>query len=586
MLLYRFRPALSFLSLYSHLLSMGAHLSSPKTDKVSCSGGDFSSHTTRYGSSSMQGWRVSMEDSHLAVPDLYQRCSSNGEKETDNGRETQVGNTAVASNKLDALGNINNSLVGVYGVFDGHGGSCVSQWVSENFASLLKGEIARLSELKNNQSIELKSLDAISETQAVLAESLQSAFLKVDEELQRAETEQALQKLNERPRSDNVNESFVDGSSLFKVLMPDRAPNRQQTIRLIEQHTERLLRESFNFHNSNQSDVHSTEDLTRYSEDDEDYQQKSPDDLDEDVNDEVYRHTSSEAHSVDISKEGASIRLNDLGPKTQDSKTIQDQMVTRTVNDDESMRSGDCLPDDEYEVETDAIGDGDGPSLAYGCGSTSVVVVVVGGETPAILVANAGDSRAVLSRGGQAVALSHDHKPQLREEGERIRRAGGSVTNGRVDGNLNLSRSLGDLAFKRDQSLPPAEQRISAMPDVRICPLTPQDEFIVLACDGIWDCKSNQQVVDFVRSRLFRDEGAINDAVDSDGVANNDPGTLAKICEELCDECLSSNPSESEGVGCDNMTVVIVQLSKHLVEKATTSAQPITLYGKQVDAYL
>ncbi|GBE62691.1 phosphatase 2C domain-containing protein [Babesia ovata] len=565
---------------------MGAHLSSPKTDKVSFSGGDFSSHTTRYGSSSMQGWRVSMEDSHLAVPDLYQHGSNGGEKEADNGHQTQAGATTSAPNNSNATGNINSSLVGVYGVFDGHGGSCVSQWVSENFANLLKGEIARLSELKNNQNIELKSLDAISETQAVLAESLQSAFLKVDEELQRAETEQALQKLNERPRSDNSNESFVDGSSLFKVLMPDRAPNRQHTIRLIEQHTERLLRESFNFHNSNQSDAQTTEDLTRYSEDDEDYQQKSPDDLDEDINDdEVYRNTSTEAHSVDVSNEGGSIGLNDVSPKNHESKTSQDQMVTRAVHDDESMRSGDCIPEDEYEVETDTIGDGDGPSLAYGCGSTSVVVVVVGGETPAILVANAGDSRAVLSRGGQAVALSHDHKPQLREEGERIRRAGGSVTNGRVDGNLNLSRSLGDLAFKRDQSLPPAEQRISAMPDVRICPLTPQDEFIVLACDGIWDCKSNQQVVDFVRSRLVSAENTNNDASDSDATANN-PGTLAKICEELCDECLSSNPSESEGVGCDNMTVVIVQLSKHLVEKATSSAQPITLYGKQVDAYL
>nr|BAN65144.1 protein phosphatase 2C, putative [Babesia bovis] len=104
------------------------------------------------------------------------------------------------------------------------------------------------------------------------------------------------------------------------------------------------------------------------------------------------------------------------------------------------------------------------------------------------------------------------------------------------------------------------------MPDVRICPLTDQDEFVVLACDGIWDCKSNQQVIDFVRSRLVDHEQNAEDY--PDGKKPDDSTFLAKVCEELCDECLSSNPSESEGVGCDNMTVIVVQLSKDFVKKA------------------
>ncbi|KAK1444210.1 PPM-type phosphatase-like domain containing protein [Babesia gibsoni] len=583
MLRRSYRPVISFLNLYSHFLSMGAHLSSPKTDKFSFYGGDLKVNTTRYGASSMQGWRVSMEDAHLALVDLYNPIVEEGGSAR--GDPRKVGQRSNAKPNKGDDGATGCKLVGIYGVFDGHGGSCVSQWVSENFADLLKEEITKYNDLRAAKQIELKSLDAISETQAVLAESLQSAFMKVDEELKKPETEHALRKINEKTRSENQSDSFVDGSSLFKVLLPDRVPNRQQTIRLIEQHTERLLRESFNF-NNNQHDIHVSDDPTRYGEDDGDYQAKCNDDTEDNLDDDdEYNDEDMAAGDKGMCNDSETFGVDegdedDDDDDENDVNRKPDGLVTRVVNEDDSIKSGDCVPDDEYDMDGDITGDS--PNLAFGCGSTSVVVMVLDGEAPSLLVANAGDSRAVLCRGGQAVALSHDHKPQLREEGERIRRAGGSVTNGRVDGNLNLSRSLGDLAFKRDTSLPPAEQRISAMPDVRICPLAPEDEFVVLACDGIWDCKNNQQVVDFVRKRLFDDSTDGAESVESGAETNR----LAKICEELCDECLSGNPSESEGVGCDNMTVIIVQLSKNLVDKCSTTAKPIALYGKQVDLYL
>lgn len=65
-----------------------------------------------------------------------------------------------------------------------------------------------------------------------------------------------------------------------------------------------------------------------------------------------------------------------------------------------------------------------------------------------LVVANAGDSRCVLARKGEAVSLSFDHKPENEEERERIEKAGSVIMEGRVDGNLNLSRSLGDLKYK------------------------------------------------------------------------------------------------------------------------------------------
>lgn len=64
-------------------------------------------------------------------------------------------------------------------------------------------------------------------------------------------------------------------------------------------------------------------------------------------------------------------------------------------------------------------------------------------------MANAGDSRCVLCRKGQAIEMSIDHKPEDAEELERIRKAGGKVTlDGRVNGGLNLSRAIGDHAYK------------------------------------------------------------------------------------------------------------------------------------------
>lgn len=67
-------------------------------------------------------------------------------------------------------------------------------------------------------------------------------------------------------------------------------------------------------------------------------------------------------------------------------------------------------------------------------------------------MANAGDSRAVLSRQGKAIPLSVDHKPDVEAEAKRIEKAGGQIINGRINGGVNLTRSIGDYAYKADKS--------------------------------------------------------------------------------------------------------------------------------------
>jgi len=172
----------------------------------------------------------------------------------------------------------------------------------------------------------------------------------------------------------------------------------------------------------------------------------------------------------------------------------------------------------------------------------TAVAVVVDHQDRKVYCANAGDSRAVLCRSREAVALSEDHKPDNKIELDRIVKAGGFVANSRVNGSLALSRALGDREFKQNADIDEKEQAVTAFPDVRCETMAAQDEFFVIACDGIWDMLDNQacctKILEFLETREAADEG------------------LQFAAEELLDACLAKNPG---GLGCDNMSAIIVQ---------------------------
>lgn len=213
-----------------------------------------------------------------------------------------------------------------------------------------------------------------------------------------------------------------------------------------------------------------------------------------------------------------------------------------------------------------------GPSLEdEGDSGTTACVVML---TPEFVVcANAGDSRAVLCRDNrQAIPLSHDHKPDNADEDRRIRLGGGFVAGGRVEGDLAVSRGLGDFRFKAmdvvmaAEKLPegafdfengettqvagalrrpvtkPSHQKVSPVPEFFfIDRAADKDEFVMIACDGIWDVQSNEVAVQLV-ANLF-----------AEGEAD-----IGLICEEVCDCCL--------GIGSkDNMTTLVVKLESQKV---------------------
>ncbi|CAM8937413.1 unnamed protein product [Rhodiola kirilowii] len=212
-----------------------------------------------------------------------------------------------------------------------------------------------------------------------------------------------------------------------------------------------------------------------------------------------------------------------------------------------SSRNGEVKDqEDDWPFEEGPHSDFNGPSS----GSTACVAVI---RNNLLIVANAGDSRCVLSRNGQAHDMSKDHKPDLELERERIQKAGGFIQCGRVNGTLNLSRAIGDAELKQNKFLAAEKQILSAEPDIKTVELCDDDEFLVLACDGIWDCMSNQQLVDFVREKLKTET------------------KLSLICESVFDKCLA--PSAG-GEGCDNMTMILVQFKRSQWSNGSAGEQP------------
>ena len=131
-------------------------------------------------------------------------------------------------------------------------------------------------------------------------------------------------------------------------------------------------------------------------------------------------------------------------------------------------------------------------------GSTAIVAVIEGNM---LYIANLGDSRAVLEKNGEVEFATEDHKPNHPKEKARIEAAGGFVKNGRVSGRLAVSRAFGDKTYKILGGKIKAPL-VSNVPTISRKQLTPQNKFLILASDGLWDVMTNQEAVDLVHKKL------------------------------------------------------------------------------------
>lgn len=178
-------------------------------------------------------------------------------------------------------------------------------------------------------------------------------------------------------------------------------------------------------------------------------------------------------------------------------------------------------------------------------GSTAVCALIT--ETH-LIMSNCGDSRGMMcirlvdNNDGSIICApiltTIDHKPETPSELERIRAANGYVFNNRLRGVLGVSRSFGDFKYKSEARLGPLEQMLSPEPDFYIKLRDyKMDEFLVLACDGVWDVYSLEEVCDYVYSQI-----------------RTTSKDLKCIADELVDTCLTRGST-------DNITVIIIDLA-------------------------
>ncbi|OJD20355.1 hypothetical protein ACJ73_08312, partial [Blastomyces percursus] len=162
-----------------------------------------------------------------------------------------------------------------------------------------------------------------------------------------------------------------------------------------------------------------------------------------------------------------------------------------------------------------------------------------------LYTANVGDARVVLCRNGKALRLSYDHKGSDENEGKRISNAGGLILNNRVNGVLAVTRALGDSYMKDLVTGHPYTTETVIQPET--------DEFLILACDGLWDVCSDQEAVDLIRD-------------------TEDPQLASKI---LVDHALSR-------FSTDNLSCMIVRFDTKAIQQAierqrrTSAAPPAT----------
>jgi serine/threonine protein phosphatase PrpC len=136
-------------------------------------------------------------------------------------------------------------------------------------------------------------------------------------------------------------------------------------------------------------------------------------------------------------------------------------------------------------------------------GSTATTALIMGNR---LYSANVGDSRTIICRRGEVFLTSDDHTPQRADEVERIKNAGGFVVHRRVMGELAVSRAFGDTEYKRRMAGSAARASnvtlVTADPEFAIVQLTPDDDFVALACDGIFDVYTNAEIVEAIKEQM------------------------------------------------------------------------------------
>jgi serine/threonine protein phosphatase PrpC len=423
---------------------------------------DKTTSNMKIGVCEMQGWRKTMEDAAIVLPNFEKNAS-------------------------------------LFGILDGHGGSIISEFVSVNFKNIL----IRLNSYKNG-----KYEKALIETFLIMDELLKNKKINnfiytthnsKDNKLPNIKTSN-IQNNNENI----VRLKFETGVYEFDLNQIDLSIGGENTPMTIYEYKTETITTAVN----NENNIVKIEDIF-FEKGGKQNASLNPLAKFE----EVYDKKELNIDFKKINKDETDINAKDINK------------LELNINKNQSTNSS--LSKTSYENY-----------VASEMGTTANILLIKNGV---IYIANVGDSLSVMYKHKIAYNLNREHQTIIEEEKNRVLKSGANIIGYRINGMLNLTRAIGDLRFKSNNNLKRHEQSVISLPEITKIEDTEGIDFIILGCDGVWDCVKRQLVCDFVDSQI-REHPKKN---------------LSEILKVIFDRCVS--PVWGVVLGTDNMSCIIIQ---------------------------
>jgi serine/threonine protein phosphatase PrpC len=423
---------------------------------------DKTTSNMKIGVCEMQGWRKTMEDAAIVLPNFEKNAS-------------------------------------LFGILDGHGGSIISEFVSVNFKNIL----IRLNSYKNG-----KYEKALIETFLIMDELLKNK--KINNFIYTTHNSKDNKLPNIKASNiQNNNESIVrlkfeTGVYEFDLNQIDLSIGGENTPMTIYEYKTETITTAVN----NENNIVKIEDIF-FEKGGKQNASLNPLAKFE----EVYDKKELNIDFKNINKDETDINAKDINK------------LELNINKNQSTNSS--LSKTSYENY-----------VASEMGTTANILLIKNGV---IYIANVGDSLSVMYKHKIAYNLNREHQTIIEEEKNRVLKSGANIIGYRINGMLNLTRAIGDLRFKSNNNLKRHEQSVISLPEITKIEDTEGIDFIILGCDGVWDCVKRQLVCDFVDSQI-REHPKKN---------------LSEILKVIFDRCVS--PVWGVVLGTDNMSCIIIQ---------------------------
>lgn len=424
----------------------------------------------RVGICLMQGWRKTMEDTSLAMPNF-------------DGQE--------------------NSL---FGIFDGHGGSIISQFVACNIGNILKN-----SKYYKKANYEKSLVDSFILLDELLKNKAVDTFLKKirshQKDLNENLGENAVSIINKELFNNNIkNDPFAD-YLFFCSSYLDNETNLKYQLPNLERYLKRQYLIGPN-NSMNEIKKINLENKKRYYS--------------------ISKSLNINSMSKNKSSNLAKFRLiNNLKKKNI--------MEAEDIN----MSSSKNFSKIKLAQNTDKIQLNN--LFSNDTGTTANVLLL---KNNYFYVANVGDSLSVMYKKEKAIKLNQEHKTTLDKEYNRIKKCGGKLINYRINGKLNITRAIGDLSYKNRNNGLIYEQDVLAIPEVMKYSLDDVD-FIVMGSDGFWDYGDDIQTI---CDNIYKE------------IKNNPKKDLCELIGNIFDKGLAKSNNYLRGT--DNMSCIIIQFIK------------------------